>query len=338
MPTRMLSRDELEALVTKALQRAGAALPAAKATARALVLAEIDGQGGHGLSRVESYAAQVRAEKVVGDAVPEVTHPRAGVVMVDAAHGFFYPAVDAAAATIAMAARSNGIAAAGFNRSHHAGALSLVVERFAHEGLMAMMFANTPKAMTAWGGRKALFGTNPIAFAAPLPNGPPIIIDLALSEVARGKILKASQDGSPIPEGWAKDADGNPTTNAAAALKGTLQPIGGAKGAALALMVELLAAALTGAHLSSEATSFFDGEGAPPGVGQLLIVIDPEAFGGAAIVAQKVVAIANAIAGDESARVPGSTRAAKRAAADRNGIAVAPGTLARLRALAGETS
>lgn len=91
MPTRMLSRDELEALVTKALQRAGAALPAAKATARALVLAEIDGQGGHGLSRVESYAAQVRAEKVVGDAVPEVTHPRAGVVMVDAAHGFSIP-------------------------------------------------------------------------------------------------------------------------------------------------------------------------------------------------------------------------------------------------------
>lgn len=334
MTTRLMC-GQLETLVASALRNAGASALAAEATARALVLAEIDGQGGHGLSRVESYAAQARSGKVAGHATPSVTRPRPGVIMVDVAHGFFYPAAHVAAVEIAKAARENGIAAAGFHRSHHAGALSLVVESYARQGLMAMMFANTPKAMTAWGGRAALFGTNPIAFAAPLPSGSPIIIDMALSEVARGKILKASQDGKPIPAGWAKDADGNPTTDAAAALKGTLEPIGGAKGAALAFMVEILAAALIGANLSSEATSFFDGDGdgAPPGVGQLLIVIDPAAFGGDAA-AVRLASLAGAIAADEGARLPGSTRVQKRADAERNGIVVAPAMLVRLREMA----
>lgn len=333
--TTKLARHELEALVAKALAAAGAGSASAQSTARALVQAEIDGQSGHGLSRVESYAAQARTGKVDGKASPQITRPRPSVVMVDVAHGFFYPASDAAADTIAAAARENGIAAAGFHRSHHAGALSLVVERFADQGLVAMMFANTPKAMTAWGGRNALFGTNPIAFAAPAPGAPPIVIDLALSEVARGKILKASQEGKPIPEGWAKDAEGNPTTDASAALKGTLQPIGGAKGAALALMVEILAAALIGANLSSQATSFFDGEGAPPAVGQLLIVLDPQAFGGKAA-AEKIGVLVSAITADEGARVPGSAKHARRAAAEADGIAVAPAVLAQLHTLAGE--
>jgi len=338
MSEAVLLRAELEKLVSRVLQSAGASETSARSTARALVQAEIDGQGGHGLSRVDSYVEQVKSGKVVGDAQPRVTRPRPGVVMIDVAHGFFYPAADLAYEEIAAAARQNGIAAAGFFRSHHAGALSLVVARFANDGLMAMMFANTPKAMTAWGGRTALFGTNPIAFAAPNPGALPIIIDLALSEVARGKILKASQEGRPIAGGWAKDADGKPTTDAAAALKGTLQPIGGAKGAALALMVEILAAALTGAHLSSEATSFFDGEGDPPGVGQLLIVIDPDALGGRAIVAAKISAVAAAITADEGARIPGSTHAARRAKAEADGVRLPAAMLTRLRALADETN
>ncbi len=335
MTTTTIARAELELLVASALTSAGASTTAAQSTARSLVQAEIDGQPGHGLSRVESYAAQARTGKVDGKATPQIARPRPGVVMVDVAHGFFYPAFDAATDTIAAAARENGIAAAGFHRSNHAGALSLVVERFAEQGLVAMMFANTPKAMTAWGGRSALYGTNPIAFAAPVPDAHPIVIDLALSEVARGKILKASQEGKPIPEGWAKDAAGNPTTDAAAALKGTLQPIGGAKGAALALMVEILAAALIGANLSSEATSFFDGEGAPPAVGQLLIALDPQAFGGKTA-NEKIGLLVNAITADEGARVPGSAKHNKRVEAEADGIAVAPGVLAQLRTLAGE--
>ena len=329
----VIARDELEELVTAALEAAGAGGAPAEATARALVQAEIDGQSGHGLSRVESYVAQVRTGKVDGTATPQVSRPRPGVVSVDVANGFFYPAFEMAIESIADAARMNGIAAAGFTRSHHAGALGLAVEHLANEGLVALMFANTPTAMTAWGGRTPLFGTNPIAFAAPVPDAPPIVVDLALSTVARGKILAASKKSGSIPEGWAKDSEGNPTTDAAAAMAGTLEPIGGAKGAALALMVEVLAAALVGSNLSSEATSFFDGEGDPPGVGQLLVVFDPAAFGGPSV-AEKIGHLVDAITSDSGARVPGSARSANRAAAERNGISISRSVLEGLRASA----
>ncbi len=331
--TEAVTQAELEDLVAAALAAAGAGETSARATAHALVQAEIDGQSGHGLSRVESYAAQLLTGKVDGTATPHVSRPRPGVVSVDVANGFFYPAFDTAVSPLVEATRFSGIAAAGFTRSHHAGALGLVVERLADEGFVALLFANTPTAMTAWGGRTPLFGTNPIAFAAPAPDAPPIVVDLALSKVARGKILTASRKGEPIPEGWAKDVDGRPTTDAAAAMAGTLEPIGGAKGAALALMVEVLAAALVGANLSSEATSFFDGEGNPPGVGQLLIVIDPDAFGGAAV-AEKIGQLVDAISDDEGARVPGSARKARRTAAAANGIAISPSVLSRLRIMA----
>ncbi len=326
-----LDRAELEDLVAAALEAAGASPASARSTAEALVQAEIDGQSGHGLSRVDSYVAQLRTGKVDGTATPQVSRPRPGVVSVDVAGGFFYPAFDAAVVPLIEAAQANGIAAAAFTRSHHAGALGLAVERIAAEGFIALMFANTPTAMTAWGGRTPLFGTNPIAFAAPAPDAPPIVVDLALSKVARGKILTASKAGEPIPEGWAKDADGNPTTDASAAMAGTLEPIGGAKGAALALVVEVLAAALVGANLSSEATSFFDGEGDPPGVGQLLIVIDQDAFGGPAV-SRKIGHLIDAITADDGARVPGSAKHGRRAAASA-GIPVSRSMLASLRSM-----
>ena len=134
---------------------------------------------------------------------------------------------------------------------------------------------NTPGAIAPWGGATAVFGTNPIAFACPLPDAAPIVVDLSLSKVARGNILAARQKGERIPEGWALDAAGKPTTDPQAALAGTMLPLGDAKGTALALMVELLAAGLTGANYAAEATSFLDAEGPPPGTGQLIIAIDP---------------------------------------------------------------
>src|SRR5690606_16573695 len=106
-----------------------------------------------------------------------------------------------------------------------------------NEGMVALLFANTPAAMAPWGGRRALFGTNPVAAAFPLPDAEPVVIDISLSRVARGKVMAAAQKGEPIPEGWALDADGNPTTDAGQALAGTMLAMGEAKGAALALMV-----------------------------------------------------------------------------------------------------
>jgi (2R)-3-sulfolactate dehydrogenase (NADP+) len=254
--------------------------------------------------------------------------------MIDVAHGFAYPAVELALAHLPQRARQAGMAAAGFVRSHHAGAIGLVVERLAAEGLIGLMVTNAPNAMAAWGGRRGLLGTNPIAFAAPRAGAEPLVIDLALSVVARGKIMAAAQKGESISEGWAKEEDGNPTTDAAAALKGTLTPIGGAKGAALALMVEVLSAALTGATLAFQASSFFDAEGAPPAIGHLLLAIDPEAFGGAAVFDERLQSLADGIEAD-GARLPGVRRFALREAARRDGIEVDDKMIAQLRQIAG---
>ncbi len=327
-------RSDLEKLVVSALVAAHTLPSNAASVARALVQAEIDGQSGHGLSRVPSYAAQSRSGKVDGRATPEWRQTRAGAAMVDVRHGFAYPAFDLAISELPRLADAAGIVAAGFVRSHHAGVLGWHVERLAEQGLVAMAFANTPQAMTSWGGSKPLFGTNPIAFAAPRRSGAPIVIDLALSHVARGKIQAAAQKSEPIPPDWAFDSAGRPTTDAKAAMSGTLAPAGGAKGAALALMVEVLAAAVTGASFASEASSFFEGAGEPPGVGQLFIAISPEAFAGQQRVSERIEALAGEIEADMGARLPGTRRLARRAEADRAGIAVEAPTLEVIERLA----
>jgi len=327
------SRTTLTEHVARALIASNTSAENAASVAKALVAAEIDGQRGHGLSRVAAYAAQARSGKVDGHATPRFTHTRSASVMIDAAHGFAYPAFDLAVRDLPPVAREAGIAAAGITRSHHAGALGLVVERFAEAGLIALMMSNSPAAMAAWGGRRGLFGTNPVAFAAPRENAHPLVIDLALSEVARGKIMTAAQKGEAIPEGWAKDAQGHPTTDAQTAMQGTLTPIGGAKGAALALMVEILAAALTGANLASQASSFFDADGPPPGIGQFLIVLDPEAFGGAAA-SERLTLLTEMIEDEEGARLPGTRRLALREAAEKDGVFVEDKLLAQIEQIA----
>ncbi len=253
-------------------------------------------------------------------AVASAEWTRPGALAVDAAHGFAFPALELAVARLPEAARSQGIAMAGIRRSHHAGVAGLVVEALAGEGLVALMVANAPAAMAPWGSARPLFGTNPIAFAAPVAGGDPVVIDISLSKVARGKIMAANQKGQPIPGGWALDADGRPTTDAAAALDGTMIAMGDAKGAALALMVEMLSAGLTGANYAFEATSYFDAEGAPPGTGQNLIVIDPEAFGAGA--AERFALLAGLIETTDGARLPGRRRQALRTELAAAGIAV----------------
>lgn len=335
MSTATIGATELEALIVKAMEASDTSGVVALSVARALAQAEIDGQKGHGLSRVPSYAAQARSGKVDGRATPYAHQLRSGSLMIDAKNGFAFPAVNFAIAELPGLAVTNGIAAAGITRSHHFGVAGRHVERLAEAGLVALAFGNTPKAMAPWGGTQPLFGTSPIAFAAPHRGHLPIVVDMALSQVARGKILTAAQKGEAIPEGWAVDENGQPTTNAAAALKGALQPIGGAKGAALALMVEVLAVALTGARFGFEASSFFDADGPPPGVGQFLIVIDPGAFGGADVFADRMAVLAGMIEGDGDARLPGSRRIALREKAAREGLSVDSQLLVEVRALAG---
>ena len=283
----------------------------AAGVADALIAAELAGQSGHGLRRVESYALQAASGKIDGHAVPSSSSGMAAILKVDAANGFAYPALDLANTGLKEIVEQNGIGLAGISRSHHCGVMGVIVEKFAHDGLVALMFANTPAAMAPWGGNKALFGTNPIAFAAPQASGDPIIIDVSLSKVARGKIMAANQQGKSIPDDWAFDDQGQPTTDPTAALGGTMAPLGDAKGTALALMVELLAAGLTGSNYASEASSFFEAEGDAPGVGQTIIAIDPHKVGGAGTL-DRFAALATMISNQPGARVPGERRAQTR--------------------------
>lgn len=305
--------------------------------AEALVAAELAGQTGHGLRRLPAYAGQALTGKVDGFAEPAARQTRPGALMVDAAHGFAYPALALAMDWLPGAARAQGIAVAGVHRSHHAGVTGGFAERLAEQGLVALICVNTPAAMAPWGGTRPLFGTNPIAFAAPVAGAAPIVIDLALSTVARGRIMAAAQKGEPIPEGWATDADGRPTTDPEAALGGMMQPLGGPKGAALALMVELLAAGLTGATLAADAGSFLNAEGAPPGTGQILIAIDPGALGGAAA-GERIAALAAGFDDNGTARLPGRRRQQIATERRAEGIAIDEALLAKIRALGATAS
>ncbi|MEM9148169.1 MAG: Ldh family oxidoreductase [Pseudomonadota bacterium] len=322
---------EADALVRRTLERVGTDASQAAAVARALVGAELAGQAGHGLRRLPSYAAQVRAGKIDGEAKPVLAHPRPGILSIDAAHGFAYPALELAVEALPPLAVSQGIAAAGIRRSHHAGVTGLVVEALAEREQIALLFANTPAAMAPYGGRTALFGTNPIAFGAPAGADGPLVIDLSMSAVARGRILAASQRGEAIPNDWAMDAQGRPTTDPMAALAGTMAPVGGPKGAALALMVEVLAAGLTGGRFAFEASSFLDDKGDPPATGQLLIAMDPSAFGPGGL--DRIAALASAIGEEPGARVPGARRHQIRAQRMQEGLSVDPALLAEIEAI-----
>jgi len=315
-----ISIAEARHRVEKTLMLNGVTADNAESVARALVDAEIDGQSGHGLRRVASYAEQAAAGKVDGHAVPVIEEAAPGALRVDVAHGFFYPAFDRAEAQLAKMAKQQGIAMAGFYRSHHCGVAGQSVERIADAGCVALMFANTPAAMAPWGGATRLFGTNPIAFAAPLPGREPLVIDLSLSKVARGKIVAAAERGEPIPEGWALDSEGKATTDAAQAVKGAMLPFGEAKGSALALMVELLAAGLTGGRYAREATSFLDAEGGPPETGQLIIAIQADTLSVGATA--RFCELAGWIEADGDARLPGVRRLERRREARARGLVV----------------
>jgi (2R)-3-sulfolactate dehydrogenase (NADP+) len=317
----MTSLTEARRWVAQIFEAHGASAAAAASVASALVGAEAEGLKGHGLQRIPTYLGMLTSGKIDGQAVPTASRVRAATLMVDAKDGFAYPAIDLALAELPAIVAETGIAAAAIARSNHAGALGAHVEKLAEQGLVALFFANTPEAIAPAGGTKAVYGTNPIAFAAPLAGRPPIVVDLALSTVARGNIVAARQKGEAIPAGWALDAEGQPTTDAEKALKGTMVALGGAKGTALALMVEVLAAALTGAHLAFEASSFLDEKGPPPGTGQMILAIDPGGFGHQGF-GPRIAALAGAIEAQAGARLPGQRRLALRQKAEAEGISL----------------
>lgn len=307
-----LSIDEAHALAIAALTAVGVPCWEAEVTARALVMADRDGLASHGLSRLPFYLDQARSGKIVAGARAEVAI-EGSIIKVDARHGLAFPAIARGVERAIPLARQLGMVAVAIGRSHHFGVAGYPVERLAREGLMAMAFSNAPSAMAPWGGNRPLYGTNPIAFAAPRANAEPLVIDLSLSKVARGKVMLAKKAGEPIPEGWALDPQGRPTTDADAAIAGSMVPAGDAKGASLALMVELLTAGLTGSHFGFQAGSFFEAEGEPPSVAHLLLVFDPSRFAGGYLAHAE--ALFSEMLAQPGVRLPGTRRFATRAAA-----------------------
>src|SRR6266704_291977 len=256
------SGQALLQLAHTALEKAGAHSKMAEAAARHLVRAEEQGLPTHGMSRVPFYCGMLRKGRADGSAQPAMVAERAAVCLIDNRDGLPYVSVQWAIEELIQRARRNGIAFAGIRNSAHVGVLGIHLLPVAEAGLVGFAFTNSPAAIPAWGGKKGLFGTNPVAAAFPRKNENPIVIDLALTTVVRGKIMMAMKRGEKIPEGWALDRHGKPTTDPKEAIEhGSLFAIGGAKGAMLALMFELICASLTGAAIGAEADSFFSEEG-----------------------------------------------------------------------------
>ncbi len=325
--------ENLRVLAARALTRAGASTVAAASTARALVAADEHGIGTHGVSRTAHYAGHLRNARVIGDAVPHIAHERGGACLIDAGNGLAYPACEIAVAELIKRAKQFGVAYVGITNSNHNGMTSFHLEPLAEAGLVALAFCNSPAAMNAWGGKRPIFGTNPIAAAFPRRGQWPVIIDLALTEVAKGKLMMAARDNKPIPLGWALDRDGNPTTDANEGIHGSLVPAGGAKGAMLALMIELLAVSLTGAAFGFEMDSFFSASGNTARLGQGFLAIDPGAMAGNEIYSERVEALVTTMLEDNGVRLPGYRRFENREKAQRDGVEIPDAIIAELNAL-----
>ena len=321
-----LSLDEANRLVVRALRSAGASEAMAVSTARALVRAEAQGLASHGLSRVSQYATHLRNGRADGNAVASVARHHGAAVLVDARQGLAFPACELAVATAIGTARSLGVCFAGVTNSHHCGVLVDHLRPAAGAGLVGLAFANSPAAMPAAGGKHPVFGTNPLAVVFPRRNDAALMIDLSLSEVARGKLMVAAKAGQTIPLGWALDSDGNPTTDPVAGLAGSMLPLGAVsspKGSMLALIVELLVTAVIGAQFGFEASSFFVDEGNAPRIGQAFILIDPGALAGTDVYHERMETLISEMLIDDGVRLAGARRMSLVANAEKSGITIA---------------
>jgi (2R)-3-sulfolactate dehydrogenase (NADP+) len=276
----------------------------------------------------------LRNGRANGGAIPVIVRERGGALLIDACNGLAFPACALAVREATRRASEFGVSFAGVTRSHHFGVAAHHLQPVGDGGFVGLAFGNSPAAMAAAGGRHPVFGTNPIAATFPRKDGPPLTIDLSLSEVARGKVMIAAKHGKAIPLGWALDRDGNPTTDATAALTGSMLALGGTKGAMLALIVELLACALTGAAFGFEADSFFVDEGNQPNLGQAFLVIDPAALAGRDVYLARVETLISEMMKDAGVRLPGARRREVAARQQAAGITIPDALATELDALA----
>ncbi|MFD2641726.1 Ldh family oxidoreductase [Pseudomonas japonica] len=333
-PARQIPFAELVNLLQRIFVRHGCSESVAGVLAANCASAQRDGAHSHGVFRIPGYVSTLASGWVAGRAEPVVRDVASGYVSVDAGGGFAQPALAAARDLLVRKARSAGIAVLAIHNSHHFAALWPDVEPFADEGLVALSVVNSMTCVVPEGAQRPLFGTNPIAFAAPCAGGAPIVFDMATSAIAHGDVQIAARKGELLPEGMGVDRAGQPTRDPAAILDGgALLPFGGHKGSALSMMVELLAAALTGGNFSFE----FDWSQHPgaktPWTGQLLIVIDPSLAQGERF-AERSRELARQMEAVGVTRMPGARRFKERAKSAREGVSVTAEEWEQLQALA----
>lgn len=327
------SFEELVALLESIFLGAGTSAAVARILAENCAGCERDGSESHGVFRMPGYVSTLASGWVDGRAVPTVEDAGASFVRVDARNGFAQPALAAGRPLAIDKARTTGAAILAIRSSHHFSALWPDVEPFADEGLLALSVVNSFAISVPSGGRKPLFGTNPIAFAAPVHGADPLVFDMATSSMAHGDVQIAARNGESLPPGRGVDRNGQPTTDPRAILDGgSLVPFGGHKGSLISMMVELLAAALTGGNFSAE----FDWTTHPgaqtPHTGQFVLLIDP-AFGGTPAFPLRAADLVHALREAGVSRLPGERRHSRRAQSLRGGIPIADAEMAKLAAL-----
>ncbi|MBJ3774427.1 Ldh family oxidoreductase [Acuticoccus mangrovi] len=329
--TVVMTPTEIEAFAEEMLVAAGTLPQNAAPLARAIAAAERDGIPSHGLMYLPTYMEHVRCGKVDGKAIPVVTTPKPGTVVVDAATGFAHPAIAAGFPALVAAARTNGVAAMAVRNSYNCGVLGFHTEAIAVEGLLGIGFTNAPASIAPVGGKRPVIGTNPFSVAVPSgKRGASLLIDQSASVVAKSEVMKRAREGEAIPEGWALGPDGEPTTDPAVGLKGSMAPAGGYKGFGIGLFTEIMAAALSGATLGIDASPFSGTAGGPPKTGQFFLAFDTDTPSGGAF-SQRMEALSAAIEGAGDARLPGARRLAARAKSDAEGVRVKASQLEAIR-------
>ncbi len=322
MTTKNLTLDEVYQLAFDALKKAGASDAAADAVAKSTRAAERDGISSHGLMYIPIYAEHLRCGKVSITAAPQITQPTAATVIVDAQSGFAHTAIAAGFPKLIAAAKELGIAVMTVNHSYNCGVLGYHTEQLAAHNLVGLGFTNAPASIAPSGGSRPVIGTNPFSLATPDGKGAvSMLIDQSSSVIAKSELVKRHNAGESIPEGWALDANGQPTTDPAAGLQGSMVPIAGYKGVGIGLMVEVMAAVLSGAVLGLNASPFAGTAGGPPNTGQLFIAIDPDKLSGQQFYTS-METLLNSITEQEGTMIHGRNRLAQRDYHDTHGVTV----------------
>ncbi len=330
--TTIVSIAALSERVAAIFRKVGLNAVQTDAVTRVIVAGERDHCKAHGIYRIEGVLRTIKAGKVAAQAVATVVAQQApAIVRVHARGGFASPAFEMGVPLLVERARTHGIAALVINDATHFSALWYEVEALTAAGLAALVMCPSYATVAPTGGNKPLLGTNPFAFGWPRQHALPYVFDFATSVAARGEIELHRRAGRPLPQGWALDADGQPTTDPHAALAGAMLPFGGHKGSAISTMVELLAAIMIGDLTSSQVLDFLGSTALAPMHGELIIAFSPQAFaqGRPGDPLARAEALFDAIVG-QGARLPSQRRFLARAQSLSAGIELSAAEMAQL--------